>query len=128
MLRVSLTGASCKAVLIRALLVLSAVSLPGVVCADVVVLANRTNTPLTVRFMPLAGQAEQLTMPPGDVTPMFVDGAARVAFGPAAGQRPLLLDPNCAYYFGRKRDGQIGLQKIGLGEDEATAGSRPLPG
>jgi hypothetical protein len=113
---------------LEALVLLAAVSLTDVVHGDVIVLANRTTSQLTVRFMPVAGQAEQVTMAPGDVTPMFVDGAARVAFGPAAGQRPLLLDPDCAYYFGRKRDGQIGLQKIGLGEDDATAGGRLLPG
>ncbi|HEX2475909.1 MAG TPA: hypothetical protein VHK01_14255 [Lacipirellulaceae bacterium] len=117
-----------RAASLGALAVLVSVSLTDAPRADVIVLANRTSSPLTVRFMPLAGQAEQVAMPPGEVTPMFVDGAARVAFGPAAGQRPLLLDPNCAYYFGRKRDGQIGLQKIGLGEDETTAGGRSLPG
>ncbi len=128
MFRVSSTCALCKGVVFSALLVMSAISPADISFADVIVLANRTTIGLTVRFMPLAGQAAQVTMAPGDVTPMFVDGAARVAFGPAAGQRPLLLDPNCAYYFGRKRDGQIGLQKIGLGEDEATASGRSLPG
>jgi hypothetical protein len=128
MLRACFTSVTYKAVAFSVVLALFAVLPAAVVCADVIVLANRTTSPLTVRFMPLAGQAEQVALAPGDVTPMFVDGAARVSFGPAAGQRPQLLDPNCAYYFGRKRDGQIGLQKIGLGEDEATAGGRPLPG
>jgi hypothetical protein len=105
-----------------------AVADPGPAHGDVIVLANRTGGPLTVRFMPLAGQPEQVALAPGDVTPMFVDGAANVAFGPAAGQRRYLLDPNCAYYFGRRRDGQIDLQKIGLGEDDTTAGGRELPG
>jgi hypothetical protein len=100
----------------------------GTARGDVIVLANRTGDPLTVRFMPLAGQAEQVALAPGDVTPMFVDGAANVAFGPAAGQRRYLVDPNCAYYFGRRRDGQMDLQKIGLGEDATTAGGRELPG
>ena len=103
-------------------------SQPGIVIADVIVLANRTGGPLTVRFMPLAGQAEQVALAPGDVTPMFVDGAANVAFGPAAGGRRYLLDANCAYYFGRRRDGQIDLQKIGLGEDATTGDGRELPG
>jgi hypothetical protein len=128
MLRVCLTCAFYKAAAICGSFALYAISPLEIVCADVIVLANRTNSPLTVRFMPVAGQAEQVALAPGDVSPMFVDGAARVAFGPSAGQRPLLLDPNCAYYFGRKRDGQIGLQRIGLGEDEATASGRPLPG
>jgi hypothetical protein len=106
----------------------TAVLHPVVARGDVIVLANRTGSPLTVRFMPLAGQAEQVALGPGDVAPMFLDGAANLAFGPSAGQRPQLLDPNCAYYFGRLRDGQIGLQKIGLGEDATTAGGRELPG
>jgi hypothetical protein len=124
----SLRGFCRPAVAFSVLLLLAAVLRSGVANADVIVLANRTGGPLTVRFMPLAGQAQQVTLAPSDVTPMFVDGAANVAFGPAAGQRRYLVDANCAYYFGRRRDGQIDLQKIGLGEDETTAGGRSLPG
>jgi hypothetical protein len=127
MLRAFAAFRVCLQVAVSILLTLAAAH-PGAAIGDVIVLANRTGAPLTVRFMPLAGQAEQLTLASGDVLPMFVDGAANVAFGPAAGARRYLADPNCAYFFGRRRDGQIDLHKIGLGEDATTAGGRELPG
>ena len=98
------------------------------VCADVIVLANRTGVPLPLKFLPVAGMAQQLTLPAGDVAPLFLDGRANVEFASPGGPKRYLLDANCAYYFGRTSSGQIDLQKIGLGEDPTTAKGRSLPG
>jgi hypothetical protein len=92
------------------------------------VLANRTDRPLPVRFMPVAGQAQNLNLPPGEVVPMFLDGAADLGFSSPGGPKRYKLDPNCAYYFGRTQDGRIDLQKIGLGESKGSTTSRSLPG
>src|SRR5262245_2482976 len=85
--------------------------------ADVIVLANRSGVPVQVNFAPLTGQAQQLTLPVGEVLPMFVDGQANASFAAPGGAKRYLLDANCAYYFGRGPDSRLDLQKIGLGED-----------
>jgi hypothetical protein len=82
---------------------------------------------MQVRFTPVAGTAQQLTLAVGEVLPMFLDGKARVEFSSPAPKR-YLLDANCAYYFGRSTDRRIGLQKIGLGEDGTALAGRSLPG
>jgi hypothetical protein len=96
--------------------------------ADVIVLANRIDRPMPVSFAPLNGTARQITLPAGDVTPIFVDGKARVEFTAPGAARRYVLDANCAYYFGRAADGRIDLQKIGLGEDGTALAGRSLPG
>jgi hypothetical protein len=95
---------------------------------DVIVLANRTDRPLPVRVVPLNGNVQQLTLAASDVAPLFVDGKAHVEFASGAESKRYLLDTNCAYYFGRNRNGRIDLQKIGLGEDGTATSGRPLPG
>ena len=100
----------------------------GVAVADVIVLANRTGSQLAVQFTPVAGQPQQLRLPPGEVMPMFLDGRAQVSFASPGSPRRYLLDPNCAYYFGRGKDGRIDLEQIGLGEDATTSAGRSLPG
>ena len=102
--------------------------LPGHAAGDVIVLANRAGTRLSVSFMPEAGPPQQLTLAAGEVTPLFVDGQASVSFASPGAPRRYKLAANCAYYFGRAADGGLDLQKIGLGGDEATAAGRSLPG
>ncbi len=104
-------------------LVLSASMLQSV-RADVIVLANRTGVPVSLRFVPLSGAAEQVTLPVGEVMPMFLDGKAQVSFS----GKHYSLEANCAYYFGRSADGRVDLQKIGLGGDGTAADGRKLPG
>ncbi len=96
--------------------------------ADVIVLANRLDRSLQIRFAPTNGAAQQLTLPVGDVVPLFVDGKARVEFSTPGNAKRYSLDANCAYYFGRALDGRIDLQKIGLGEDGTALTGRRLPG
>jgi hypothetical protein len=96
--------------------------------ADVIVLANRTDRTVPLRFVPLSGAPQQLTLPAGDVTPLFLNGKGRVEFASLGGAKRYLLDANCAYYFGRARDGRIDLQRIGLGEDGTALAGRALPG
>jgi hypothetical protein len=78
--------------------------------------------------MPLRGQPRQLTLPINDVVPQFLDGTAEVSFSSKGAAKKYLLDANCVYYFGRSDDGQIDLQKIGLGEDGSTGGMAPSGG
>src|SRR4051812_45998257 len=85
--------------------------------ADVIVIANRTIAPVPVRFVPVSGEAQQLTIPAGETMPLFLDGKADVSFASKEGPKHYLLDANCAYYFGRSADGRVDLQKIGLGDD-----------
>ena len=95
--------------------------------ADVIVLANRTQTPVGFRFVPKSGEAQQLNLPVGETMPLYLDGKADVVFAANAGQKRYTLDANCAYYFGRDKEGHVDLQKIGLGEDGTAAEGRKLP-
>ena len=96
--------------------------------ADVIVLANRIDRPMSIRVGPRSGALQQLSLAVGGVVPLFMDGKARVEFSSPSGEKRYLLDTNCAYYFGRTADGQIDLQKIGLGEDGTALTGRTLPG
>ncbi|MCI0493274.1 MAG: hypothetical protein L0Z07_10095 [Planctomycetes bacterium] len=101
----------------------------GTATADVIVLANRAGTPLAVQIVPESGVTpQQITLPTGDSTPVFVDGGASVLFLSAGQRQQQDLCANCAYFFGRTADGRISLQKIGLDEDETTLQGRPLLG
>src|SRR3954470_4167163 len=96
--------------------------------ADVIVLANRTAVQVPVRFVPVSGQAQQLTLPAGETMPLFLDGKGDVFFASREGPKHYTLDANCAYYFGRANDGRVDLQKIGLNDDGTAAEGRKLPG
>jgi hypothetical protein len=96
--------------------------------ADVIVLANRTPVQVPFRFVPVSGQAQQLTLPAGDTMPLFLDGKGDVFFASREGPKHYTLDANCAYYFGRANDGRVDLQKIGLNDDGTAAQGRKLPG
>src|SRR3990172_8098785 len=114
--------------MLRVILIVFAASLGGVATADVIVLANRTGAPLAVRLLPAAGRAQPLTLPVGEVVPLFLDGKAHLEFASPGAPKRYALDANCAYYFGRTGAGGIDMQKIGLGEDAGTAQGRLLPG
>lgn len=96
--------------------------------ADVIVLANRTRTPIQVEVKPVAGPAKRAALQPNNSVPFFVDGRAHVSFAGRDGVKRYLLDSNSAYYFGETADGRFDLQKIGLGEDKTTINGRSLPG
>jgi hypothetical protein len=108
--------------------ILSAFLLVLTAHADVIVLANRTDRPVPARFSPVSGATQQLTLPVGDVVPIFLDGKARVEFSSQGATKRYVLDANCAYYFGRAANGRLDLQKIGLGEDGTALAGRSLPG
>src|SRR6476660_1917058 len=78
--------------------------------ADVIVIANRTQAPVGFRFVPKSGEAQQLNLPVGETMPLYLDGKADVIFAANAGQKRYSLDANCAYYFGRDKDGHVDLQ------------------
>ncbi len=113
----------CSFVAVALLIVLD-----SAVRGDVIVFANRTGAPLPVRFLPAAGRAQQLTLPAGDVVPLFLDGRAHVEFTSPGSPKRYALDANCAYFFGRTGARGIDMQKIGLGEDANTGQGRSLPG
>ncbi|MCI0333708.1 MAG: matrixin family metalloprotease, partial [Planctomycetes bacterium] len=121
-LRSSIQPIACVATIF--LLFIASCSAKG----DVIVLANRVDRPMPIRFAPTNGAAQQLTLPVGDVVPLFVDGKASVEFSTPSNAKRYSLDANCAYYFGRALDGRIDLQKIGLGEDGTALAGRQLAG
>jgi hypothetical protein len=100
----------------------------GPAAADVIVLANRTGRDLPLRFTPLKGGAQQVTLRVGENRPMYLDGKANIDFSSPGGSKKYLLDSNSAYFIGPVGGGRIDLQKIGLGDDGTLAGGRDLPG
>lgn len=96
--------------------------------ADVIVLANRTGRELPLRFTPVSGQSQSVTLKIDESLPMYLDGKAHVAYSSPGGNKNYLLDANCVYFFGRTPEGRIEMQKIGLGEDGTLAEGRELPG
>ena len=96
--------------------------------ADVIVLANRTGNQLTLRFQTATGAVQQLTLPAGEVRPMFVDGRPQIEFNVAGQVKQYQLDVHSAYFFGRDAGGRVDMQKIGLGEAAPISGLRPPAG
>lgn len=82
----------------------------GLARADVIVLANRAGMPLSARFHPDAGAVQQVSVPAGAVMPLFVDGPANLQFATPGMPKKYQLAANCAYYFGRARNGVTDLQ------------------
>jgi hypothetical protein len=96
--------------------------------ADLIVFANRTPGQVRAEVQPITGLKTNLTLGPDDVVPVYLDGRANVTFNTGRETKRYLLDSNCAYYFGRVKDGLLDLQKIGLGEDASSIEGRALPG
>ena len=96
--------------------------------ADVIVLANRTGRELPLRFAPVNGSAQSVTLGIGENKPLFADGKANVSYSSPGGPKNYLADANCAYFFGRNNEGRIDMQRIGLGEDGTLARGHTLPG
>ena len=96
--------------------------------ADVIVLANHTSRDIPIRFAPVSGYAQSITLAAGDNMPFYLDGKADVSFTTTGGSKNVRLDTNCAYFFSRGSDGRVDLQKIGLGEDGTLTNGRSLPG
>lgn len=95
---------------------------------DVIVLANRTSTPIQAEIQPVRAAASAVTLGSHEVVPVFVDGRAHVSFGSRSRKKRYLLSANSAYYFGTLSDGEVVIQQIGLGEDRTTSDGRSLPG
>ena len=113
----------------RLILVLIVVTAPcHTALADVIVLANRTGRELPIRFAPVSGSAQAVSLGIGENKPLFCDGKANVSFSSPGGSKNYLLDANSAYFFGRNNEGRIDLQKIGLGGDGTLARGHSLPG
>lgn len=96
--------------------------------ADVIVLANRTGRALPVRFAPLSGSPQMLTLAAGENVPIYLDGKANISVSSPGAPNNRLLDANCAYFFARDNSGRIDVQKIGLGEDGTLTDGHALPG
>jgi hypothetical protein len=94
----------------------------------VIVFANRTPGSVQAQVKPVTDAVQVLSLAPGDVAPVFVDGRAHVTFVSRGETKRYLLNANSAYYFGQSNDGRVDLQQIGLGDDASTADGRALPG
>src|SRR6478736_1902564 len=119
--------AKCKSFALI-LLVAATTSQVQHVVADVIVLANRTSRDLPIRFSPVGGLAQSVTIAVDETVPFYLDGKASVSFTATGGSQSKLLDANCAYYFARGADGRVDLQKLGLGEDGTLMDGHALPG
>ena len=64
--------------------------------ADVIVLANRTPSQMTVVVTPPIGGPQQVVLPAGDSTPVFVNGRAHVEFASRGQAKRYLLDVEIA--------------------------------
>lgn len=113
---------------LAALLALGFALTAGGTLADVIVLANRTNRTLPVRFLPASGSPQMLTLAAGENLPVYLDGKAGVSVSVPGGPNGYALDANCAYFFSRDNSGSIGAHKIGLGEDGTLTEGHSLPG
>src|SRR5262245_49284933 len=112
----------------RLLLALASASVASLAPADVIVLSNRSGIEVPLRFTPVRGQAQQITLGKDDNLPLYVDGKANISFSTLAGSQNFGLDANCAYFIGRTAEGHVGLQQIGLGEDGTLTSGHDLPG
>lgn len=112
----------------RFLLALAFAAVAPHALADVIVLSNRTGVEVPLRFTPVRGQAQQVTLAKDENLPLYLDGKANVSFSSPAGPQNFSLDANCAYFIGRMTGGGVGLKQIGLGEDSTLTAGRDLPG
>ncbi len=100
----------------------------GEATADVVVLANRTGGRVAFQLQPQNGRAELLSLPAGEVMPYFADGTVELRLSTGGQTASYRLGADSAYFFGRGDRGQIGVEKIGLGDSRSTGEGRALPG
>ncbi|MEM6330986.1 MAG: M12 family metallo-peptidase [Planctomycetota bacterium] len=101
---------------------------PAAATADVCVVANRTNQPVTLRVFAPGEPPQDVRLASGEVRPLLGDGGVSVAFGTPAGVKSYQLQPNTAAFLGLAADGTAGLRRIGLGGTAETLAGRPLPG
>lgn len=113
---------------IRLLVTSLATLIASPVPADVIVLANRTGRPMPIRFSPATGAVQSLTLAVNENVPLYLDGKASVSFPSRGTPSNYSLDANSAYFLAPSKDGGIGLEKIGLGEDGTLMKGRSLPG
>ncbi|MEX2559115.1 MAG: hypothetical protein WD403_04330, partial [Pirellulales bacterium] len=105
----------------------------GAVSADVVVIANRA--PDRVVFaIQVEGQPDQnFSLPSGEIVSIRFSGEGLLRFVSADQRTEYLLDPDSAYFFYRRPEGEEGaeqgpalsLQQIGLVEAAGPFGERP---
>ncbi|MEM6798091.1 MAG: M12 family metallo-peptidase [Planctomycetota bacterium] len=96
--------------------------------ADVCVVANRAAAEVEVQVSPRGGRPYNVSIAAGDVKTLYSDGGLGVAFVAGGEVVSYQLAANSAAFFGRDANGNLGLQRIGLGGDETTSAGRPLPG
>ena len=85
--------------------------------ADVVVLANRTVSTITVEIVRTGELPKNLAILSGTSQPVFFQRSLQVRFGDVLQRQQYSLQPGSAYYFARGADGEtLQLEQIGLGE------------
>ena len=93
--------------------------------ADVVVLANRTVSTITIAVVRGAELPKNLTIPSGDSQPVFFQRSLQVRFGEGIPQQQFPLQAGNAYFFVRGPDGEsLKLEQIGLGESKKNTKKR----
>lgn len=85
--------------------------------AEVVVLANRTVSAITVEILRRGELPQNLTIPTGDSQPVFFENSLQVRFGESLQRQQYPLRAGTAYFFTRGSSGErLQLEQIGLGE------------
>ena len=94
--------------------------------ADVVVLANRSRSPVSFEIVEGAGPAKPYTINSHQVVTLYVDQAAMIRLPAPAEPREFRLDADSAYFFHDGRAGRkLELEKIDLGDVAADNGDAP---
>ena len=101
--------------------------------AEVVVLANRTNTSQTFTLLRQGEASQSMTLPVGESRPYFFGESVRIRFGQGLSQQSFQLAPKSIYFFSQRiDDNTVQLEKIGLGPQDydetvsAPRGSRAV--
>lgn len=111
----------CRAIALAALLACVATE----AMADVVVVTNRTTRRVSVEITLPGSAAWRVTLPPGESRPVFNDGSCQIAFESGRKQVRYTLEPGAVYFIGSRRSGELGLERIGLGEKNTFVAGLP---
>jgi len=96
--------------------------------ADVVVLANRTSVDIPLQIVEKGAAGQTIRFASLDVISIPTQGKQEIQVTLSQRRTRIQLDANCAYFFGKREDGTISIQQIGLNETNATRRGRKLPG
>jgi hypothetical protein len=111
-----------KTRLVRAILLTSVATLAAAtaVCeASVVVISNRTESPVSFHAIVDGLPPQPVRLAAGDSRPLYGEQSVRLVTSQNGERREVALDADCAYYFAAAPDVGLALKKIGLNDSPA---------